>query len=133
MNCVDLFRNQKIQNWINDSLGDKFYFKFDSNNPDYLIYNVFGYKHFDSKYNNCIKIAYFTENKIPDLRKADYALGFFHINYLDRFFKFPINNFNNLTIRENILKNPKRRKFCAAVISNKRGYFRNKFINELIQ
>ena len=58
-------------------------------------------------------------------------MGFSHINYLDRFFKFPIIHFSNFTIRENILKNPKRKKFCAAVITNKGGYLRNKFITEL--
>ena len=131
LDCVDLYRNQNIKKWINDSLGDKFSIIFDSNNPEYLIFNVFGSNHLKTKYNNCIKIAYFTENIIPDLNEVDYALGFSHINYLDRFFKFPINNFINLTIRQNILKNPIRKKFCAAVISNKRGNFRNKFIKEL--
>ena len=103
------------------------------NHPDYLIYNIFGTKHLDSKYNKCIKIAYITENIMPDLYKVDYAFGFSHLIYLDRFFKYPLSLFyNNLfNIRKKILKNPIRKKFCIAVISNNRGHFRNKFITEL--
>ena len=89
------------------------------------------------KYNKCIKIAVFTENKIPDFNEADYALGQSHIIYLDRYFKFPIflwydiKNFN--IVRKNVLNNQIRKKFCAAVISNNFSTdgFRLKFINEL--
>ena len=70
-----------------NTLANKFSFIFDTDSPDYLIYNVFGSSNLDQKYNNCVKIAYFTENRIPDLNEVDYALGFSHINYLDRFFK----------------------------------------------
>jgi hypothetical protein len=101
-----------------------------------LIYNIFGTEHSDSKYNNSIKIAIFTENKIPDLNEADYAIGQSHINYLDRFFKCPIFlwNIKDLkSVRENVLNSPIRKKFCGAVISNYNytNGFRNKFINEL--
>ena len=88
---------------------------------------------FISKYKDSIKIAIFTENKIPDLNEVDYAIGQAHINYLDRYFKFPIflwflKKFKN--IREKILNNPKRIKFCAAVISHGgEDQFRTKFIN----
>ena len=39
--------------------------------------------------NKAIKIAFFTENQLPDLNVADYAIGFGHINHLDRYFTFP--------------------------------------------
>ena len=40
--------------------------------------------------------------------------------------------FQNIkVIRKNVLNNPIRTKFCAAVISNFNSFFRNKFINEL--
>ena len=61
--------------WIKLKLCDKFIIVFDSNNPDYLIYNIFGINHTDLKYKNTIKIALYTENKIPDLNEADYAVG----------------------------------------------------------
>ena len=138
LDCVDLFKGQKLKKWINNSLGNQFSFIFDSNKPDYLIYNKFGSRHLDSKYNKCIKIAFFTENKIPDLNEIDYALGFSHINYLDRFYMYhySLENFFRISLykiirKNNIFKNLKKKKFCAAVISNKKGFFRNKFINEL--
>ena len=134
LDCVDLYKSQKIQIWLNNTFRNQFLFIFDSNKPDYLIYNVFGFRHLENKYNNCIKIAYITENSIPDLNIADYAFGFQHINYLDRFYKFT--NFYNISLcyiirKYLILKNFKKTKFCGAVISDKLAYFRNKFIIEL--
>ena len=61
----------------------------DEDNPDYLIYATFGCENTLNKYNNTIKIAFFTENQLPDLNFADYAIGLGHINHLDRFFTFP--------------------------------------------
>ena len=132
---VDFYKNNTFDIWIENICKDKFIIKFNENNPDYLIYNVFGDKHLNSKYDKSIKIAIFTENKIPDLIEVDYAMGFAHINYLDRYFKFPIFYYNDTMIKEvrkRVLKNPIRNKFCAAVISNgKPNSFRIKFINEL--
>ena len=114
---------------------DNYIIKYDSNNPDYLIFNKFGKKHLNPKYKNAIKIAFYTENKIPDLNEVDYAIGHQHINYLDRYFKYSMflkRKFQNIkVIRKNVLNNPIRTKFCAAVISNFNSFFRNKFINEL--
>ena len=134
---VDLFDEKNHKIWIKDKLKDKFIIKFSSNNPDYLIYNIFGEKHLNEKYNKSIKIAIYTENQIPDFNQADYAIGQAHINYLDRYFKFPIflwYDFKNFyKIRQAILKNHIRTKFCAAVISNNltTNGFRLNFINEL--
>ena len=97
--------------------------------------NKFGDRHLNPKYKNAVKIAFYTENKIPDLSEADYAIGHQHINYLDRYFKYSIfllSNFENIKgVRENVLNHPIRKKFCAAVISNSHGFFRNKFINQI--
>ena len=112
------------------------------NNPDYLIYNVHGCNHLDSKYNNSIKIAYFTENQLPDFSKADYCIGNSHVIYLDRYFRMPVYFINSISpikneeielIRKRILENNIRTKFCAAVISNNQTTdgFRLNFINEL--
>jgi hypothetical protein len=133
---VDLFSPKFHKLWIYRKLKKKFRIKFDKNNPDYLIYNIFGDEHLNQKYKNSIKIAIFTENKIPDLSEVDYAIGQAHINYLDRYFKFPIFfwfiNKKYKNIREKLLNNPKRTKFCAAVISHGgEDKFRTIFINEL--
>ena len=136
---VDLFSISFHKKWLKDKLKEKFIIQFNKNNPDYLIYNVFGKEHLNPKYNKSIKIAIFTENKIPDFNEADYLIGHYHINYLDRYFKYSIflwqnldNNYFN-SIRKEILKNPKRKKFCAALISNyfSTDGFRIRFINEL--
>ena len=116
----------------------KFYFKFDNNTPDYLIYSTFSRDSNNPKYKNAIKLAFFTENQIPDLNKTDYAVGHVHLNYLDRYFK----NFkyfklkiliNIINSRKYALKGKKRKLFCGAVISNNISgdFFRLKFIDEL--
>lgn len=134
---VDLFDRKFHEKWIKNKLKDKFIIKFNSNNPDYLIYNTFGDQHLNPKYNKTIKIAIYTENQIPDFNLADYAIGQAHIHYLDRYMKFPIflwkkfKDFNN--IRNKLINNTIRTKFCAAVITNNISTdgFRIKFINEL--
>ena len=112
----------------------------EEDNPDYLIYATFGCENTLNKYNNTIKIAFFTENQLPDLNFADYAVGLGHINHLDRFFTFPyfvyeltkrnikIKDFE--MVRNEVLNSRKREKFCAAVITNPIG-FRLNFIKEL--
>ncbi len=133
---------QKMQIFsIKRTLSQKFQISINPENPEYLIYNVFGCLHLNEKYNQTIKIAYYSENQLPDFNIADYAVGQAHINYLDRYIKFPyvigcIHYFNNSDykfIRQLVLKRQKRKKFCAAVISNYRSFtkFRKYFINEL--
>ena len=112
----------------------------EEDNPDYLIYATFGCENTLNKYNNTIKIAFFTENQLPDLNFADYAVGLGHINHLDRFFTFPyfvyeltkrnikIKDFE--MVRNEVLNSRKREKFCAAIITNPIG-FRLNFIKEL--
>ena len=133
---VDLYNPKRHRDWLLERIDNKFLLIFDPDNPDYLIFNVFGTKHLNPKYNNSIKIAVFTENKIPDLNEVDYAMGFSHINYLDRFMRCPIYYqvyANYKYIRDKLLTNPNRKKFCAAVISNSKKFtsFRLKFIKEL--
>ena len=135
------FDKNEINKIIN-ILKKKYVIYIEPNNPDYLIFNIFGCNHLDIKYNNSIKIGYLTENQIPDFNTADYFIGHCHINYLDRYFKLPIYFYNSLInlkykeiekIREAILKKPIRKKFCAALISNNliTDGFRINFINEL--
>ena len=138
------YKNINIR-WINlirEDIKEKFEIEIDENNPDYLIYATFGCEHMLNKYNNTIKIAFFTENQLPDLNFADYAIGLGHINHLDRYFTFPyiiyILSLKNRTnkdfqiIRDKVLNSEKRKKFCAAVISNPIG-FRFAFMKQLNQ
>ena len=119
----------------------KYILEITSDNPDYIIFDVFGCSHLDEIYQNSIKIAFFTENQIPDFNIADYAIGQSHIIYLDRYFKrsyflgllFTFNNRYLQLIRKKVLNSHKRKKFCAALISNTiiTDYFRLEFIEEL--
>jgi hypothetical protein len=122
-------------------LKTKYELEIKSDNPDYLIFDVHGCNHLNETYQKSIKIAFFTENQIPDFNIIDYAVGHSHIMFLDRYFKRPyffglFRDFNKRKlklIRKKVLKSPKRKKFCAAVISNNywTDYFRLKFIEEL--
>ena len=126
---------------VKQILSQKFKIILDSINPDYLIYNVYGCKHLEKKYNHSIKIAYFTENQIPDFNIADYAVGQAHISFLDRYLRIPYlaklkkSRFNNTKfnlMRKYALNHP-RKKFCSAVISNNKSFtkFRLNFIKLL--
>ena len=130
---------------IKHFLKGKLDFEIDNNNPDFLIFNnMREQKYLKKKFDNTIKIAFLTENQIPDLNQVDYSISFSHLHYLDRTFYYPISFFNSARLKNLDFKNIKyirdkiifmkiRNKFCAAVISNARSsdLFRLKFINEL--
>ena len=126
---------------LKELLKRKYELEIKSEEPDYLIYDVFGCSHLNKTYQKSIKIAFFTENQIPDLNIADYAIGFSHFNFLDRYFKWPyflglLFSFNNTSlklIRKKVLTSHKRKKFCAALITNTHttDYFRLEFIEKL--
>ena len=138
------YKKVLIKNVI-EGLKDKFYFEITPDNPDYLVYDIFDCNYLKSKYNKSIKIAFYTENQIPDFNKADYAIGFHNLNYLDRYFKkttliwilerryLNIKNKDFIIKRNKAYKSKIRKKFCAAVISNflSSDKFRIKFIKEL--
>ena len=142
--AVNLFSREEFERTLLWYLKDKFIVQFDENNPDYLIYNVFGNDENNTKYNNAIRIAFYTENRTPDLTECDYAIGHAHISYLDRYFMDPfsfLRRFNETKdvnfekIRNETINNP-RKKFCSAVITNAFSEcidysFRLKFIEEL--
>lgn len=59
-----------------------------SEHPDYLIYSVFGNEHL--KYDDCIRIFYTGENQAPDFNICDYAIGYDHMDFGDRYLRMPI-------------------------------------------
>ena len=132
---IGLFNRSNFIKWLKSKLDDEFILKFDEDNPDYLIYNIFTKEDLNHKYKNLIKIAVYTENAIPDLNLADYTIGHYHIIYLDRYFKYSIFFWTNFTDffekRKEALENTKSKKFCAAVISNCKAEFRLNFIEKL--
>lgn len=116
------------------SLLNRYYLvEIDNVAPDYLFYSTYGVENL--KYPNAIKILFSGENVVPDFNFCDYALGFHHLNFEDRYLRFPLYiiyaGFNELLsgnklINEELLLN---RKFCNFVYSNstfadpKREYF----------
>ena len=51
---------------------------------------MWGTEHLNPKYNDSVKVAIYSENYIPDLNFADYAIAQAHMMYLDRYLKFPV-------------------------------------------
>jgi hypothetical protein len=107
-----------------------------SEQPDFLIFSVFGNNHL--KY-NCKKIFYTGENIRPDFNKCDYSISF---DYLDdsRNLRFPLSaitlyesgifdNFEKELDFEKI-KNEKT-KFCNFIFSNPNAQLRNLLFSEL--
>lgn len=90
-----------------------------SNNPDYIIYSVFGIENYKYK---CIKIFYTGENMRPDFNFCDYAIGFDYMNFEDRYIRFP----DYLMMNEH-------RKSLEKIINNKRNINKKyKFCNMLV-
>lgn len=104
-----------------------------SNNPEILIYSVFGQSH--QKY-NCTKIFFTGENERPDFVQCDFSLGFDHSKDV-RSYRLPLYFFyddvNKLIKRkinaDEVLKS--KTKFCCFVISNTNAPLRNQFFLDL--
>lgn len=58
-----------------------------SDEPDYVFYGPFGGKHLD--YDNSIKIFCTGECVSPDFNLCDYAIGFDHLTFGDRYIRIP--------------------------------------------
>lgn len=93
-----------------------------SENPEFLIYSVFGDKYLEY---NCIKIFYTGENVIPDFNLCDYAIGFAYLEYGKRYLRMPLytlfnyQNYYKKAIKIHKKKIKEREKFCNFVYSNK--------------
>jgi alpha(1,3/1,4) fucosyltransferase len=98
-------------------------------NPDYLFYSVYGNNHL--KYNDCIKILYTGENIVPDFNLCDYAIGFHHLDFDDRYMRFPLYVYYQWEYKEYLKNRPylfentdnnnaflHKRKFCNFIFSN---------------
>ena len=79
--ATGFFNKSNHFNWLKEKLNDKFILEYDSQSPDYLIYNVFNQEDLNERFRNsyAIRIALFTENEYPDMNTADYFIANFHI------------------------------------------------------
>ena len=95
-----------------------------SENPDWLVYSVFGTEHL--KYNNCVKIFYTGENQAPDFNLCDYALGFDYIDFGDRYMRLPLwllypNDIHAMLHKHERQTLDSKTDFCSFVVSNPHG------------
>ncbi len=107
--------------WLYRFLVDKFSVEL-SDKPDYIIVGPYGFEHL--KYNGCIKILWTGENGVPDFNFFDYAIGFDHLSFGDRYVRVPLyvfrdafqnfRNPNKMPTRAELLN----RGFCSFVVSN---------------
>lgn len=122
INFVDFWGDfNKKDNFITRTLSKRYEVVI-SDNPDYLFFGTFGYKHLGY---NCVKIMFIGENIAPDFNLCDYALGFDYIQFGDRYMRLPLyctyDSFTALTQLE--LPSDEAlldRKFCSMVVSNNR-------------
>ena len=106
---------------------------------EYLIYSASGKKFLDYK---CVRIFITGENLAPNFNLCDYAIGFEHMSFGDRFFRLPIYFWEQYKKDyDNMLKDrlslggpaPEKREFCGIVASNN-GFadpMRENFFNAL--
>lgn len=105
-----------------------------SDDPDFVIAMSYGHEHL--KY-DAIKIFWTGENDVPDFNFFDYAIGFDHLTFGDRYLRVPLypmrEEFQKFRAqacpsREQLLN----RKFCSFVVSNGGANpIRSYFFNEL--
>ncbi|RKS50617.1 glycosyl transferase family 10 (putative fucosyltransferase) [Gillisia mitskevichiae] len=73
-------------NFIYNLLCTHYTIKLSSKDPDYLIYSCYGNDFL--KY-NCIRIFITGENLVPDFNLCDYGIGFNHLQFGDRYLRYP--------------------------------------------
>ena len=122
-------------NFIVNNISDQYNVIIDNKEPEYVFYSGQGNTHLT--YNNAVKIYYTGENLVPDFNQCDYAIGFHHISFEDRYFRLPLyvrmKGFIDLYKDKSIEESLANRKFCNFIYSNSSSAdpFRNLFFNEL--
>lgn len=94
-----------------------------SDQPDYVIYSVYGNKHLQYA-DNSILIFWTGENQCPDFNECDYAIGLEHLSFGDRYIRSPhylaykefITLSNKHIVEKDTLSN--KSLFCTFVYSN---------------
>lgn len=115
-----------IANVFTNILSTHFTVILDKAHPQYIFYSVFGVEHL--KY-DCVRIFYTGENITPNFNICDYAIGFEHINFLDRYIRYPLYLFYEqdfdraLNKHKNVSSHTLEQKsrFCNFVVSNNRA------------
>ena len=123
---VDFSNMDNIIEKICSILSRHFAVIIDGENPEYVFYSAFGSEYL--KY-DCVRIFYTGENIVPDFNLCDYAIGFDHIKFLDRYLRYPLYLFYETDVQKaarkhqnlslEVVRNKKR--FCNFVVTNGKG------------
>ena len=119
---VDYARNDNPKNGLAYRLISKYFEVDDCGAADYAICFGQGLSHV--QYDSCVKILMQGENSTPNFNDYDYAVGYDHLDFGDRYLRMPLYPFWRkpfLMLDKRRLENPEallRRKFCSFVVSN---------------
>lgn len=91
--------------------------------PDYLFYSCMGYNYLN--YPDSVRIFYTGENLVPDFNMCDYGMGFHHLQFEDRYLRFPLflihkgcwDELERLGGEKDVTPELAQRKFCNFVYS----------------
>lgn len=136
---VDFWANfNPTENYFTQILSEKYNVVIDSLNPEYVFFSTAAVNVY--KYPNAVKIYFTSENDVPNFNLADYAMGFYHLNFGDRYLRFPLYLLDHYAWKDlELLANKQitpefaNRKFCNFVYSNTKQAdpIRDKFFFEL--
>lgn len=97
-----------------------------SDNPDYIIYSVFGYDHLSY---DCVKIFFTCENIRPDFNICDYAIAFDWMTFEDRYLRYPLYMLYRTDYEKALVKHKisnenlyNKTRFCNYVYSNGKAH-----------
>lgn len=88
-----------------------------SEEPEYLFYSGFGYKHLDYQ---CVRIFFTGECDVPNFNECDYAIGFDRLDFCDRYMRIPL--YMLFQYRQDFLSLNERGTFTPSDLKEKVGF-----------
>ncbi|MBZ9729096.1 hypothetical protein LB467_05310 [Salegentibacter sp. JZCK2] len=84
---IDFYKGfDPYDNYLINFLKPEFQLEVSPKNPDFIIYSCHGKEFLNF---NCTRIFYTGENLVPDFNLCDFAIGFHHLQFNDRYLRFP--------------------------------------------
>jgi hypothetical protein len=102
-------------NYLTDFLKPEFQLEINPKNPNFLIYSCHGKEFLNF---NCTRIFYTGENLAPDFNLCDYAIGFHHLQFNDRYLRFP----NYAFLRDQFEKLVRFKTFVSEDLNQKKNF-----------
>lgn len=137
---VDFWKGFSMEDFLFTKILEKQYSViFDQKEPDFLFCSTFGNQYL--KY-QCPRILFVGEPFTPDFNLYDYAIGFDHIQFADRYLRYPLYLFDTEKMDKALHKHEMTKEellgkkgFCNFVVSSGggKGDIREKVFDELCQ